>query len=355
MSVIVVRAGRALLGDRLNEIEDAAIVVAGDRVSAAGRAEDVEVPHAAHEIDARHLTLIPGFIDAHVHIGLANPAAVAAGGVTTVRDLGWPPDAIWPLVRASRSETFAGPRVLAAGQMLTVEDGYPMRAAWAPAGTGRALADPADARRAVAEQAAAGACVVKVALNPEAGPSPPADLVRAVVAAAAEHGLRVTGHVYGLAELDKAIACGLNELAHMLMSPEEIPRPTLDRMAAAKMTIVPTLSCRFGADRETAIANLERFIAAGGRVVYGTDLGNEGPRPGIEPSEIAGMAAAGMTAVDIVRSATVDAASWIGVNDTGAIAAGRSADLIGLAGAPLEDARDLACVEMVWRAGRRIR
>jgi imidazolonepropionase-like amidohydrolase len=201
----------------------------------------------------------------------------------------------------------------------------------------------------------AGASVIKIALNRDAGPTLDVAVVRAIADAAHRRDLPVTGHVVGLPELDKALSGGVDELAHMLLSPVLIPQRTLARMAAQDMTIVPTLSIFFGRAQRVAVKNLRRWIDAGGRVVYGTDLGNTGPRPGIERREVRAMAKSGMSPKDIVRSATVVAARCIGLGRAGSIEAGCSADLVALRGDPLTDARAITNVAHVWRRGRRVR
>jgi imidazolonepropionase-like amidohydrolase len=351
----VISGGRALLGSELRIVEGATVVLEGDRILAAGSAAKLSAPPDAEEVDADGLTLMPGFIDAHVHIGFAAPAEVLSHGVTTVRDLGWPPKKIWPLVEASRASDFDGPEVLAAGQMLTVPRGYPTRAGWAPRRTGLPVRSPAEAREAVAAQAGGGACVIKVALNPLVGPVLDLETLTAVVRAAHDRSLRVTGHTYGLEELHKALDAGMDELAHMLMSPESIPAATIKRMVRRSMTIVPTLSCFFGSDQEIAVENLRSFVRAGGRVIYGTDLGNEGPRPGIDPGEVDAMSRAGMSPLEIIASATVGSARYLEFDDRGVLEAGRRADVIAVRGEPLTDALSLADVAMVWRGGRRVR
>ena len=101
--------------------------------------------------------LMPGVVDRHVHIRLADPGAVLFGGVTAVRDLGWVPEEIFALANASELPSFTGPVIRAAGPMLTAPGGYPTQERWAPAGTGRELAGPEDAAAAVAELADSGA------------------------------------------------------------------------------------------------------------------------------------------------------------------------------------------------------
>lgn len=345
---IVARA--ALAGPRLERVAPATLVISGGRVETVAASP----PRGAEVVDARGCTLVPGFVDAHVHIAFADPHDVVAGGVTTARDLAWPPAEIHALARRSRAASFDGPLVLAAGPMLTAPGGYPTRAAWAPPGCGREVATPADARAAVATTLDEGACVVKVALNPPVGPTLPRDVLGAIVAAAHARGARVTGHVHGLDELDKALDAGVDELAHMLMSPERIPEATVRRMVAAGMTVVPTLSVRSD-DQDVACDNVARFVSAGGRVVYGTDLGNEGPGPGIDAREVGAMTRASMSSRAIVASATVEAAAYLGLARKGVLAPGYDADVVAVEGDADADAGALTRVRMVWRGGRRVR
>ena len=347
----LIQNAAVLYGPDLRLLESSGLVLDGGRVAGAGRDT---APPRCEVVDASGLLLLPGFVDAHVHIGFAKPAEVLRRGVTTVRDLGWPPAEIWPLARASARPGFDGPLILAAGPILTAPGGYPTRAAWAPPGTGREVATPEDARAAVREVVGAGATVVKFSLNPPAGPVFDRATLAALVSAAHEAGLKATGHVHGAAELDQCLDCGVDELAHMLMSEEEIGDAAISRMVAAGMTVVPTLSIRFGRDREVAIANLARFSAAGGNVVYGTDLGNEGPLPGIDRREVLSLVAAGFSATDIVRSATVTAAAHLGLASKGLLDVGEDADVVAVPVDALEEPERLCDVKMVWREGRRV-
>lgn len=349
---IVIRNANVLWGAELRLEEKTTLALEAGRV--AGIGDGAAAPPGATTIDGAGLLLLPGFVDAHVHIGFADPAEVLRRGVTTVRDLGWPEEAIFPLARASRSPGFEGPLVLAAGPILTAPGGYPTRAGWAPAGTGREIEGPDEAQAEVHRLVAAGAAVVKFALNPPVGPVLDSATLHALAVAAHETaGMVVTGHVYGLDQLVKAVACKVDELAHMLMSEEEIDDVLLHAMVASGMVVVPTLSIRAGSDREVAISNLTRFRAAGGRVVYGTDLGNEGPKPGIDRTEIRAMVEAGCTALDVVRSATVDAAQHLALDRKGVLDEGMDADVVAVPLGALDDAEELADVRMVWREGRR--
>jgi imidazolonepropionase-like amidohydrolase len=343
-----------LAGRELEPLRDSVIVLAGEAIRAVGSAADVKPPPGAVVVDARGLTLVPGFIDAHVHIGLADPRAVVAGGVTTVRDLGWPPARIWPLVGRSQSPAFEGPSIVAAGQILTAPGGYPARAGWAPEATALEVDGLHSARDAVRRTAEAGACAIKVALDPSAGPTLESRVLRTIVDAAHERGLGVAAHVSGLDQLEVALACGVDELAHMLLSRQTIPRRLMERMVSQEMRIVPTLATFFGRGRRIALSNLRGFVRAGGCVVYGTDLGNAGPRPGIDRREVTGMLAAGMASRDVLASATVVAAKWTGVARAGSIEEGNVADIVAVEGDPLRDARAVTNVRLVWRRGRQL-
>jgi imidazolonepropionase-like amidohydrolase len=351
---LVISGGVALVGPELRREDDVAVVVSGGRIEAVGRGAEIAFPAAAESVDASGLLVLPGFIDTHVHIGFHEPREVLLGGVTTVRDLAWPPERIHGLARRSREKDFDGPTILAAGPMLTVAGGYPTRASWAPEGTGRLVNTPDEAPAVVARTADEGACVIKVALNPAVGPTLDLDTLRAIVEAAHQRGLKVTGHVYGLDELDKAIDAGADELAHILMSPQRIPSTTIERMVAAGIAVVTTTSIFFGPERIVAIENVRAYVEAGGLVLYGTDLGNEGPRPGIDPREIEGMRAAGLETGEIVAAATARAASWLGTPEIGAIAPGLAADVIAVPEDALTDCSLLSDVRMVIRRGRRV-
>ncbi|MGI8774433.1 MAG: amidohydrolase family protein [Actinomycetota bacterium] len=350
-----IRAGAALFGPDLLEVADATILVRGGIIVGCGAAGDVTVPAGTPVVDASRLTLMPGFIDAHVHIGFVEPAAVVRGGVTTVRDLGWPLDEIGRLMAGSEAPGSEGPAITAVGPILTAPGGYPTRAGWAPRGTGLEVDSPGAAQDAVHSLAKWGASAIKIALNPPAGPVLDTPTLTAITETARSVGLRTTGHVTGLDQLDRALDTGLDELAHMLMSYEAIPDDTIERMVAAGMVVVPTLAVRSGADLDQAVDNLWRFAAAGGRIVYGTDLGNNGPQPGIDALEVAAMAAAGMAPPAIIGSATAEAAAWLGLGDRGILEPGRRADIIGVAGEPTARAADLTNVELVVRAGRVIK
>src|SRR6266568_4154276 len=195
-------------------LPDRTVLVRGgviERVDPAGAVPPP--PPGIRRIEGTGRSLLPGFIDTHVHLDFCSPAAVLRGGVTSVRDLGWPAGRLEALRRDAERSPTSSPRLLTAGQMVTSPGGYPSSAAWAPPGTAMEVEGTEQAAAAVAELAAAGASVIKVALDSTRGAPPlPAPTLAAVVAAATERGLDVTAHVAGPAEVAKALDAGVTEL-----------------------------------------------------------------------------------------------------------------------------------------------
>lgn len=225
---------------------------------------------------------LPGVVDRHVHLGLVDRALLADGPVTEVHDLGWDPRE----VAAWSADPPSGIRVRYAGPFHTAPGGYPTGRSWAPDAAVRHVATPREAAEAVADVVAAGGFAVKVALH--AGmPLLPDDVLGALVSAARSAGLPVLVHAEGDGQARRAIDVGADVLVHVpwteALSSELIAR-------AARMTWVSTLAIHDGPGRpaglELALDNARRFVAAGGTLVYGTDMGN-GPTPvGVNEREI---------------------------------------------------------------------
>jgi imidazolonepropionase-like amidohydrolase len=334
-------------GDGGPAVPGQTVVAAGGLIERVGPAATVLPPPGAVMVDGSGATLLPGFVDAHVHLGFYPPPQVLAGGLTTVRDLGWPPGRLAALAEEAAAPWSASPRLLAAGQIVTVPGGYPTRAPWAPPGTARPVDGPAEAVRAVAELAAAGAAVIKVALDDRVGPTLPAAVLAALVRAAAEHGLGVTAHVGTAAEAAKALAAGVGELAHWPFDPSPLPDPLVDALAES-VVAVPTLHIDPSPARR---AGVRRFLGRGGRVVYGTDLGNQGPPPGVDVEELRLLVETGLRPGQALAAATSLAAAHLGLAGTGRVAPGARADLLLVDGDPLEDLTALERVLLVTRDG----
>jgi imidazolonepropionase-like amidohydrolase len=314
-------------------------VIEGSRVTFVGPAW--ESPEAQDELTGDWF-LIPGVVDHHVHIGLSDPRAVLEGGVTVARDLGWPPEDVFPLSDISQATDFDGPVIVAAGPMITAPGGYPSRAGWCPAGGWVAVRDAEEAAGAVGVIAGHDPVAIKVMLNAEAGPTLSDVALVAACEAAHARGLRVTAHVQGSGQTERALGAGVDELAHCPWT--ERLGDDLVAALARRMEIVSTLDIhslgRTTPELSTAVDNLRRFVANGGRVRYGTDLGNGPIPPGIHVGEARHLAAAALATDDILRSMT-----------RGPLRVGADADIVGLRGDPFEGPEALGRVGLVVRKG----
>lgn len=287
--------------------------------------------------------LMPAIADRHVHVGLSDPAAILAGGVTAVRDLGWPREQIFHLADASELPTFTGPVIRAVGPMLTAPGGYPMRATWAPTGTGLEILGPREGASAVRDLAATGAVAIKVALNSAVGPVLGDGELSAIVSAASDLGLPVIAHCEGAGQVERAVGAGVRELAHTPWT-ERLSESTISALAATTR-IVSTLDIHgHGRDTpeiRTAIDNLRRFSAAGGRVAYGTDLGNGPIPPGID-----------ITEVFLMRDAGMDMDAVLAAMALTELRPGIPADLVAFGADPREDPSAMEDLILVMRGGR---
>lgn len=252
-------------------------------------------------------TLLPGLVDAHVHSELVDLATVRAGGIAGVWDLGSPPERI-----AALTAVPGLPRIRYAGPFLIPPGGYPSDRAWAPRGSWREIHSFDDAAAAVGEVLGCGATLVKVTAH-AGGPLLSPRILAAVVTVAHETGLPVVVHAEGPGTVAAALDAGADWLAHTPWT--ESLDPGLIRACAAQLSWISTLDIHgWGTPtpaRETAITNLRAFVTAGGRVRYGTDLGNGPLPPAINPREVRALQAAGLTPNDVLTAMTETGVSWI--------------------------------------------
>ena len=241
---------------------------------------------------------LPGVVDRHVHLGLVDRALLADGPVTEVHDLGWD----LREVAAWAADPPSGIRVRYAGPFHTAPGGYPTGRSWAPDAAVRHVATPREAAAAVADVVAAGGFAVKVALH--AGmPLLPDDVLRALVTEVHAAGLALLVHAEGDGQAQRAIDVDADVLVHVPWT-EALPDAVIAR--AAHMTWISTFAIHDGPGRpiglERALDNARRFVAAGGTLVYGTDMGN-GPTPvGVNEREIELLGEVGLTGEALRRA-----------------------------------------------------
>ena len=368
---------------------------------------------AKASIEAAGKTLIPGLIDAHVHVAPWAIPLFLRYGITTVRDLHNDPAYILPL---AREESTDRPRIVAAGAMLDGPGSF-----WKNA---LIVDDIWSARRAVRREIEAGAGVIKVytRLQPalvavivqeaRARDVPvAAHLGKTTASAAAMVGVSSIEHLSGIADAasddpDRLLAAhddflrgwtafelewqslkpaALDRVARALAERNVVIVPTLalheafSRLADADLSADPALSevppdvvaswdphdimTRAHWTPETlqafkrTLPLLQRFVKLysqlGGRVVAGTDTPQQFVVPGVSlHRELELYVQAGLTPAAALRTATKDAAELLGVSDrTGSIDVGKDADLVLLEGDPLADIRATRRIVVVVRGG----
>lgn len=242
-----------------------------------------EVPDASLPRFPR--AIIGGFTDHHVHLMLVDASALASSRLGRVLDLGA------PLADLEEWASTLPVQIDFAGAFLTTPGGYPSDRGWALEGSVREIADADAAASAVAEMANAGASCIKVMSNSDAGPVFDDAIFRAIVAAAAGRNLPVFAHAEGPGEAERAVRLGASCLVHTPFT-ERLSAAEIEAQAAAASWIT-TLAIHEGEQLAIAIDNLRRFAAAGGTVLYGTDMGN-GPMPvDLRTEEIDAMRSAG--------------------------------------------------------------
>ena len=342
----IVLAGTLVDGTGAGPVADAVLVIWGRVIVDVGPRDTVSLPDGAQAIELEGATMLPGLINAHVHNAYdrRNLEKWARAGVTTVRDLGAPTGEPY---FATRDRLRADPRyarVVAAGPIVTVPEGYPIAGNNFPSLT---VTSPEDAKEKIDRLIDDGAEVIKVAIASDAGPILSPQEAAAIVERAHARGIPVSAHATELVDLKRALAAGVDDVNHMAV--DHVPNQVIRQMVDVGVSWVPTFDALGG----RGLDNLRRFIRAGGRVALGNDAGYlRGLEIGMPMEEIAWMDKAGMTPMQIIVAATRDAAYVCRLDDeVGTLEVGKVADLVVVEGNPLQDLNALRNARMVVREG----
>ena len=401
--VTVIHAGTLIAEPGKPALRTASIIVQGKTIREV-RSGFVDVP-GARVVDLRTATVMPGFIDSHVHlddlddrlqrrlqensldhednayIAMLNGRKTLLAGFTTVRDLGGDPRLILSLRDAINAGSFAGPTIVSAGMGISGSGGH------ADPRNGRnrdsSLANPNpgnvcnggdDCRRAVREQVGFGVDVIKITATGGVLSNVPGGLnqqmmddeIRAVVSTAKTFGRKVAAHAHGVDGINAALRAGVDSIEHGTFTNDETFRlykqggayyvPTLLAPAAAladgqrgALTAAQYEKARQAAG--SAKLSLARAVREGVKIAFGTDSGVS--KHGDNAQEFALMVEAGMTPMAAIQSATVDAAELLGRSgQIGTITAGKDADIVAVDGDPLTNVRLLENVGFVMKHGR---
>ena len=367
-----------------------AVVVEDGRIAAVGQWREISA--RADGRDVGGLTVLPGLIDAHVHMTLdpalrtpaeqlrqpdeANAAAMTEraramvrAGITTARDLGggkWLELALRD--RIDQGEA-AGPRLLCAGQPVTSPAGHCHF--W-----GGEAADAQSAAEVIERQARRGVDLIKIMatggmLTPGTSPRK-AQFDRAATAAivscAHERGFEVAAHCHGTEGIDYAAQAGVNTIEHCSWLGDDGRRSGYDPAVAACIArngiwVSPTINVgwkRFiggdGKFEANVRATFRAMRAAGVRLIASTDAGIPNVRHEDLPLALPVFAHfAELTPLQALRSATSDCARAIGLGgETGQVTAGMAADLLFVEGDPLADLATLAAPALVAARGKEV-
>jgi len=386
------RAARAFDGDRF--LPGGALVLVDDGRIVGVESEDFPAPTGCTVTGLPGATLLPGLVDAHVHLcGDSGPraldqlpdlsddeldtviaasmAAQLAGGVTAVRDLG---DAGWAVADRHRGAPF-GPTVVASGPPITSPGGH-------CAGMGGEASGETGLRQAVRDRVEHGVDVVKIMTSGglmTAGTDVLAsqftgDEVRLVVDEAHGAGVPVAAHAHSVPAVELCVDAGVDSIEHCTCVTANgiTMEPTLaDAIAAAGIAVCPTLARRPGVEPSPRVmAELARIhmawedrypqIAAlhhaGVTVLAGVDAGINPAKPhGIMRESVIDLMNAGLSAGDALAAGTGAAARACGLGDrTGRLGVGLDADLLVVDGDPGSDITALRNIRLVVSRGRAI-
>lgn len=398
-------AARALTvgADRLLEVETGKILqhpvvrIDGGRIESIGtRAADQKI-----DIDLGDVTLLPGLLDAHVHLiggqemtpydnlrettasaaieGVVNAQRTLSAGFTTVRDLGSRDFADVALRDAIAAGHVPGPRMLVAVASLSVTGGHGDRndlpsdiAVHRYSG----IADGADeVRKKVRENIKHGADWIKVLATGgvmSAGTDPRSadyteDELRAAVNAAREKGRDVAAHAHGTEGIKRAVRAGIRSIEHASMLDDEaiqlikqrgafiVPNPYTNAYMLERGAAGGYQPYQLQKAKEVYTLKLEstrKAIRAGVQIAYGTDAGVQ-PH-GANGKQFAILVDAGMTPLQAIQAATlVDAKLFRMEGKVGTLRPGAFADLIAVRGDPLQDIRTLERPVFVMKEGVR--
>ena len=344
---------RVFDGRRLRRPET--VVIEAGRIGSA--------PGGALVIDGEGGVLLPGLIDAHVHLRDRHTLEqLASFGVTTALDMACAPPELMNSLRGAPGLTdirSAGTPAIAPGSPHS----------HIPVVGPRGLITGADqARQFVADRVAEGSDYIKIIVGNPA-PSHDQATLDALVAAAREHGRLSVAHASSRAAVEMAQRAGVSVLTHVPLDEPLDAAAAADAVAAGRV-LIPTLammegivqqSSPPGRDYAAAQASVTVMYQAGVPILAGTDANGEAAGPAMISHgsslhhELELLVEAGLTAVDALRAATSRPARYFGLADRGVVEPGRRADLVLIDGDPLQDITATRSIRRVWCGGAEVK
>ena len=400
--VAAIRVGKLVDPDSGTVLAGQTILVRDGKIEAVGN--NVSIPSDAKIIDLTKMTVLPGLIDCHTHLAsgaydskdldfftktsaqfalesVPNARAMLESGFTTVRDVGTYRALVDIALRdAINRGDIIGPRMFVAGAFVTITGGAGAATGLAPDITlpwdmryGEANS-PWEVRQVVRKLAHDGVDHIKVlssgailahGSNPHSQEFTPEEL-QAAVDEASHFGLRVEAHAHSAEGIKNAIRAGVASVEHATLIDDEGIALAKQRGTYLDMDIYND-EClqeqgRTGQipkdmlEKETQLAQItfdsfHKAVVAGAKMSFGTDaavcpFGTSG-------KQFAFMVKYGMTPMQAIQTATINAADLLGhSNEFGSIKPGKYADIIAVTGDPLADIRVLVDVKFVMKDGK---
>lgn len=383
-------------GSGADPIQNGVLLIQNGRVVAIGAKENVAIPEHTTIMDVSGKTIIPGFINAHGHVGdvkgiegghyssenlIKNLSIYARYGITTVVSLGGDMKDAESLRAVNDTTSTQRARLFIAGEVITGKT-------------------PKEAMTVIDSNHHMGVDYMKIRVDDNLGSTPKMteEVYRAVINRSHELGYKIATHMYYLDDARKLLDAGTDMLAHsvrdlpvddafirLIKEKKVCYCPTLTREVSAfvygdtadffsdpfftreydSVTIQPlkdparqlqvsnSQSARlYKQQLPTAMANLKTLCDQGVPIVFGTDSGIPTRFMGyFEHLEMEMMADAGLTPMQIIVSATKNAAEYLGLKDLGTISPGHWADFIVLDADPLVDIRNARQISGVFISG----
>jgi imidazolonepropionase-like amidohydrolase len=379
----IVRAGRLIDGTVSSDVQqDRAVYIEAERIVDVG--PGAQVPSGADVLDLREYCVVPGLIDAHVHLvfsasanalvdvlgetdqvlllrGVAAARQALRAGITTVRDLGGRGGVTFRLRDAIASGIVAGPRVLAAGSPITITGGHCHF-------LGLEADGAAEVRAAARGQLKAGAeCLKIMATGGRMTPGTNTLVAQYTVselAAAVEEAARarvpLAAHALGTAGIRNATEAGVTTIEHCnWLGPDgsvQFDEGVAAQMAAKQVAVVATLTPlqrSAAALREEVLRSMRRMRELGVPFVAGTDAGvSLTPFDSLQRELEILVDEVGFTPLEAIRAATGAAARVLGLGLVGTLEPGRMADLIAVEGDASVSIQSLRSPKLVMKGGQ---
>jgi len=390
-TAFVIQDVRVFDGERVADHQT--VLIQDGKIARIGQA-GLAVPPGATVIDGRGRTLIPGMIDAHVHVTDSVEADLRQAislGVTTVIDM-FSGSTRFERIKAARAaDAFGLADVRTAGVGATAPGGHPSQMGGPPFPT---ISDSSQAAAFVDARIAEGSDFLKIVYDDLASVGMRAPMLdrrtlAGLIAAAHQRGKLAVVHVLSEAQARDAIAAGADGLAH-LATGATVSGGFADFVAAHHVFVIPTLSPSFAmcgkpisptiaadtlltpfirpmwrvqmanprllpggpfscAGTEEAVRQISRLNVP---ILVGTDAPGAGQTYGASMyGELQLLVGVGLTPMQALTGATSAAARAFRLTDRGRIQEGLRADLVLLDGNPTTDIRDTRRIAMVWKRG----